>query len=126
MEKENSIKIILEQVNKEIENIQNTLGVIDLKGKSWKTDLTDVFVIVEFSRFLDMEYETSKCKGIMTRIPLKDYDLLVKEDVDVIEQILDFYYNDEIGTSYDDYEIMLKDIIRQKKEMLEWERIQNQ
>lgn len=126
MEKENSIKIILEQVNKEIENIQNTLGVIDLKGKSWKTDLTDVFVIVEFSRFLDMEYETSKCKGIMTRIPLKDYDLLVKEDVDVIEQILDFYYNDEIGTSYDDYEIMLKDIIRQRKEMLEWERIQNQ
>ncbi len=126
MEKENSIKIILEQVNKEIENIQNTLGVIDLKGKSWKTDLTDVFVIVEFSRFLDMEYETSKCKGIMTRIPLKDYDLLVKEDVDVIEQILDFYYNDEIGTSYDDYEIMLKDIIRQRKEMLEWEKIQNQ
>ena len=126
MEKENSIKIILGQVNKEIENIQNTLGVIDLKGKSWKTDLTDIFVIVEFSRFLDMEYETSKCKGIMTRIPLKDYDLLVKEDIDVIEQILDFYYNDEIGTSYDDYEIMLKDIIRQRKEMLEWEKIQNQ
>lgn len=126
MEKENSIKIILGQVNKEIENIQNTLGVIDLKGKSWKTDLTDIFVIVEFSRFLDMEYETTKCKGIMTRIPLKDYDLLVKEDIDVIEQILDFYYNDEIGTSYDDYEIMLKDIIRQRKEMLEWEKIQNQ
>lgn len=125
MEKENSIKTILENIQKEIEKIQNTLEVINLKGKNWKTDIANIFLILELSRFLDMEYEATKI-DLKTRIPLKDYDLLVKENVDIIEKVFDYYYNTDIGTSYDDFEKILETTIFELKEALEWEKIQNQ
>lgn len=125
MEKENSIKTILENIQKEIEKIQNTLKVINLKGKNWKKDIADIFLILELSRFLDMEYEATKI-DLKTRIPLKDYDLLVKENVDIIEKVFDYYYDTDIGTSYDDFEKILKTTIFELKEALEWEKIQNQ
>lgn len=125
MEKENSIKTILENIQKEIEKIQNTLKVINLKGKNWKTDIANIFLILELSRFLDMEYEATKI-DLKTRIPLKDYDLLVKENVDIIEKVFDYYYNTDIGTSYDDFEKILETTIFELKEALEWEKIQNQ
>lgn len=125
MEKENSIKTILENIQKEIEKIQNTLKVINLKGKNWKTDIANIFLILELSRFLDMEYEATKI-DLKTRIPLKDYDLLVKENVDIIEKVFDYYYNTDIGTSYDDFEEILETTIFELKEALEWEKIQNQ
>lgn len=126
MSKENSIKVFLDRENEKMTEIQNVMKVINLKGKNWKNDLSDIFVLLELAKFLENEYESSKCEGLETKIPLADYDLLLKEEVDLGEQVLGFYYNSDVGTSYEDYKNIIEFIVEDIKEALKWEEIQKQ
>ncbi len=126
----NYVQLLLNSTEDLFSNMKERIRTIDLLDENGKYEypLQEVFVINEFIKFLKNELERTKVIGyeIKTDVTLDDYEIIVNNVENIVDRILDMYWNTDLGTSYQDYGYYLKGIVEEIKNCQEWEKEQGQ
>ena len=105
---ENLIKGVEERYKKEKEDFINNVQK-DAKYPDFEADIEELNVIYSLLSFLKYEKENIMYK-IKNRLPLKTYNIL-DEYIDFTSAFLGVYYNSDTGSSYNDIENILKELL---------------
>ena len=111
---------ILDILNKWINNVQkdydfNFTKLLDTikAGNTNKNNIHQfverLFILKEFEGFLKLEKDNFEI-GEVTYLIDKDYEVLDKYE-NIIDELTELYYNSDYGTSYRDFEHILKQLV---------------
>lgn len=110
---EENIKSLILQCELEYNNLMARLIDTIKNGNENYTNLQQfieqLFIINELKAFLKYELENVKIE-LDTKLTEKDYEILSLRH-DFIDNFMGIYYNSDLGTSYDDIIIILKEIV---------------
>ena len=105
---DNALKIIRQRVIKEFNDLREEIGIINLSSTDYADQVTEIFVSLEFIRFIDYEIENEKEN--MLKVSMQVYEIINKDIDNILQCIIDYYYNTDMGTTYQNFADLLNSI----------------